>query len=182
MKRGNRASTFRVMAHDPSFTAWGWAVLDLHGNVIRNAAIKTEPAGKKLRIRKGDDRVRRILELSQTLIEIIQEEQVGLMLCELPHGSQNASAAVMIGATAAIVQTIGVALNIPVEWYSEADAKGAVLGKKSAKKQEMIDAICKLYPTVRTTGVKWKDEAVADALAIHYVATKKSEILKFLRG
>jgi Holliday junction resolvasome RuvABC endonuclease subunit len=86
----------------------------------------------------------------------------------------------MMGITSAVPQALGDALNIPVEWYSEGDAKKALLNKRSAAKQEIIDAIGELYQ-VDWTGVKYRDEAIADALAIHYVAQLNSQAIKMMK-
>lgn len=169
---------FRVLTNDPSLTAWGWAVLNHQGRVLQAGCIKTAPEQKKRRIRKGDDNMRRISEINHTLKKIIEGYRVNYIVAELPHGSQNASAARMIGMVAGICQTISDWTDIAIDWYSEADAKKAVLGKISSTKQEMIDAVHELYPGWGT-GVKYKDEAIADALAIHYVAMQQSAILKF---
>ena len=168
---------FRILTNDPSFTAWGWAVVDNYGIVENTGCIKTEPESKKRRIRKGDDTIRRISEINFELLKLIRENNISCILSELPHGSQNASAAVMVGAVAAIVQTISDVFGIPVEWYSEQDAKKHMLGKKSATKQEMIDAVSKWYK-VGWKGIKYKDEAVADAMAIYHVARFQSSLLK----
>lgn len=42
----------------------------------------------------------------------------------------------------------------------------------------MIDAMMENYSNWHT-GVKYKDEAIADALAIHFVAMEQSSVLKF---
>jgi len=44
----------------------------------------------------------------------------------------------------------------------------------------MIEAIDRLYE-VEWKKVKYYDEAVADALAVHYVASKQSQVLKMMR-
>lgn len=170
-----------ILTNDPSMTAWGWAVLDWSGNILATGCIKTEPSQKKLRIRKGDSTVRRISEINQALLQVIKEYNVEYILSELPHGSQNASAAVMIGVVAGIVQTFSDTLGIGIEWYSENDAKKCLFNRKSITKQEMINRIEALY-NVPWTGVKYRDEAVADALAIHYTAMQMSSTLKLLKG
>lgn len=179
MKRNIKKKSFPILTNDPSFTAWGWVVID-GMKLITKGTIKTVPLAKKLRIRKGDDTVRRIGEINNILLNTIHEYNVKYILTELPHGSQNASAAVMIGACAAILETISNTLDIPIEWYSEADAKKATLGKTSSTKKEMIDRIKQLYK-VDWTNTKYKDEATADALAVHYVATKQSSTLKLFK-
>lgn len=170
-----------ILTNDPSMTAWGWAIMSYQGEVLLRGCIKTETEGKKRRIRKSDETCRRISEINNTLLSIIKENNVNYILTESPHGSQNASAAVMIGAVAAIMQTISDCLGIGIEFYSEQDSKKCLLGKKSATKQETIDAIDKLY-VVPWFGTKYKDEAVADAIAVYHVASKQSSTLKLLKG
>jgi Holliday junction resolvasome RuvABC endonuclease subunit len=170
-----------ILTNDPSMTAWGWVALDWKGNIIEKGCIKTSGVPKKKRrIRKGDDTVRRVNEINQELLKVIKQYKVDYILSELPHGSQNASAAVMIGIVTGIMQTLSDSLEIGIEWYSEGDAKKCVLGRQSATKGDMIEAINKLYD-VHWTEVGYKDEAIADALAIHYVATKQSSTLKLLK-
>ena len=169
-----------ILSNDPSFTAWGWAVLDWKGNVIDAGCIKTAPEQKKRRIRKSDDTTRRISDIVQILLTLIEQYNVRYLLSESPHGSQNASAAVMIGATAGILQTLADTLDIGIEWFSEGDAKKNALGKLSASKGEMIVAMAKLYD-VPWTKTKYIDEAVADALAIHAVAVRQSSTLKLFK-
>jgi len=166
-----------ILTNDPSFRAWGYAVLDTEGQIFEAGCIKTEPEQKKRRIRKGDDTVRRISEINKTLLEIIRRYNVNYILSELPHGSQNASAAAMIGGVTAVMQTLSDSLGIAIEWYSEADAKKCLSGQRSMTKQATIDCINEYY-RVPWTGKKYKDEAIADALAIYDVAKNYSNIFK----
>jgi len=115
------------------------------------------------------------------LLPIIKEYKVVYILSELPHGSQNASAAVMIGVVAGLIQTISDVLCIGIEWFSEQDAKKNLFNKKSVTKQEMIETISHIYD-VPWTDTKWRDEGIADALAIHYVASKTSSTLKLFKN
>lgn len=170
----------RVLTNDPSFTAWGWAILSGSGKVYKTGCIKTAPEQKKRRIRTSDDRTRRTIEIVQVLIKLIKDYDIQFILSEAPHGSQNAQAAVMIGIVTGVTTTIAECFNIPIEYYSEQDSKKCVLNKRSATKEEMISAISKLYD-VPWTGVSYKDEAVADALAVHYVASKQSQLLKMIK-
>jgi Holliday junction resolvasome RuvABC endonuclease subunit len=169
-----------ILTNDPSLTGWGWAVLDGNDAIIDTGCIKTESQSKARRIRKGDDRVRRISEINHVLIDVIRKYNVQIILSELPHGSQTASAAVMIGITAGIAQTIADCFGLSIEWYSEGDAKNHLLRKRSATKQEIIDAIVIRYQ-VPWTGIKYKDEAVADAMAIYHLAQQKSSVINFMR-
>jgi Holliday junction resolvasome RuvABC endonuclease subunit len=169
-----------ILVCDPSMCAWGYVIIDSNGVVWEAECIKTGAEAKARRIRKGDDRVRRVTEINQELIRIIKEYDVDFIVSELPHGSQNASAAVMIGNVMAMVQTIGDCMDIAVEWYSEGDAKKALLNKRSATKGEVIEAISKIY-TVPWKKVGYKDEAIADAMAIYHLACQHSQTLKYLQ-
>jgi len=81
---------------------------------------------------------------------------------------------------AGILQTLADTLNIPIEWYSEMDSKKALLGKKSASKNETIQAIKKIYPSLVFKNIKYQDEAVADAMSVYYTACKLSPTLKMM--
>lgn len=168
-----------ILTNDPSMTAWGWAVI-YKDQVIDSGCIKTQPDHKKKRIRKSDDTLRRITEINGELARIIKQYDIKYIVSEAPHGSQNASAAVMVGMVAGILQTLADVLNIPIEWYSEMDSKKALLGKKSASKNETIQAIKKVYPTLVFKNIKYQDEAIADAMSVYYTACKFSPTLKMM--
>ena len=168
-----------VLACDPSMRAWGWVVLTPEGIVLDSGCIETLPNTNKTNIRKGDDRIRRISELNVQLLSIIDEHNVRLVVSEQPHGSQSASAAVMIGITAGIMQTICDCFSIPIEWYTEGDAKKAIADKRSVAKDEMIEIAGGLY-SLDWHKTKEKNRAVADALAVHYVAMQQSQMIKMM--
>ena len=173
------SSSVYVLTNDPSFTAWGWSVLDQLGNVVDVGCIKTTPTDAKLRIRKGDDRVRRVGELALEIQKIIKKYNIKYLISELPHGSQNAQAAFLLGAAAAILQTISVFTGISIDWYSEADAKKSVTTEKGISKDRMVQIIAGLYD-VQWTNTKWRDRGIADSLAIYHVAKQESAVLKFI--
>jgi len=172
-------SASTILTNDPSFTAWGWAIVTPAGEVLARGCIKTAPEHKKTRIRVSDDRSRRAGEITRFLLDLIKEWNVGLILSELPHGSQNASAAVMIGIVIGITVGLNVCLDIPTEWYSEQDSKKAVLGKKAATKEDMIEAIDRLYE-MDWFKIKYADEAIADAMAVFHVAKQQSQMIKMM--
>jgi len=179
MKRTTENHPPAILTNDPSFTAWGWAVLTPASKILETGCIKTAPTEKKLRMRKGDDRVRRTKEICMQLLAVIKKYDVSFMVSELPHGSKNASAAIMMGVVVGILEGIACTTGISLDWFSEGDAKISVLGKRSAAKTEMITAIAQLY-TVPWTGVGYKDEAVADSLAVFHVAKEQSSTFALL--
>jgi Holliday junction resolvasome RuvABC endonuclease subunit len=170
----------KILVNDPSITAWGWAVVTLDGRVARineTGCIKTEPDYKKKKIRKGDDTVRRLSVISDVLTEQHEKHNLDWVLSELPHGSQSASAAVMIGAVAGIISSYSSCFNLPVEWYTEGDSKKNLLGRRSASKQATVDAIVEIYGDEWVRDIKYKDQAVADALAVFHVGRSSSQAL-----
>ena len=177
MKRGD--SKNYILAFDPSITAWGWVVLEPNGKVVDFGCFKTSPENKVRKIRKGDDTVRRIGEILEHFIKVIDQYRIRLIVTEMPHGSQNASGAQMIGICLGLVASLGKMYEIPVEWYTEGECKKNALNKRSATKKEMIEAMDKFYD-VPWKGVKYHDEAVADAISIYHMARSESSILKFL--
>ena len=173
----NQKTKHSILCCDPSMTAYGWSIIDWDGNWVDGGCIQTKKENKLRNIRKGDDDVRRVSEINRELLEKINTYKVSFMIAELPSGTQSAAAATMLGMAKGLTQTIGDSLQVPIEWFSEGDSKKAALGKISATKQEMIDAMGKLYNVRWGTYKNW-NEAVADATAMHNCAMKLSPILK----
>ena len=169
-----------ILSNDPSITAWGYAVVTVSGEVLETGCIKTAPDNTKKNIRKADDRIRRISEINRTLLQAIKKHNVGYILSEAPHGSQSAVAAIMIGMVSGMAQTMSDCLEIPVEFHPEGDVKKYVLGKRSAAKDEMIQAM-KRDIGFDPCGTKYIDEAVADALGVYMTAIGTSEALKLAK-
>lgn len=173
------SKTPTILCCDPSFTAWGYAVVDIECRLYDSGKIKTEPKSHKLKIRKGEDRVRRILEILVPLNDLIEKHNICLIVSELPHGSQNANASIMIGVVTGILQTMSYFMDIPIEWYDQGEAKKLLLGKREGEKEEIIEVISEMYPE-REWGQwrkKGEDEAIADSLAIYELAREESPVL-----
>lgn len=181
MKRTKKIKyNFPVLTLDPSLTAFGYAIVDGY-QVIESGCIKTKPSNKVLKIRKGDDRIRRISELLNVFQILFEKYPIKYIVSEQPHGSQSASAATSLGMMLGIVQTMAVFMNVNVEWYSENESKRCILYKNEATKQEMVDAVrAKQYTGWfrEGNGKKAINEAVADAIAVYHVALKNSFVIK----
>lgn len=174
-----RGKGVRILSLDPSLTATGWAVLQ-NDVVLSVGCIKTETSGKRSRVRKSDDRMRRVSEINKVLCEVIHTNHIQYIVSELPHGSQSAVAAIALGLICGTIQGIADSLDIGLEWFSEGDSKRGLLGKASATKCETIQAVSKYY-TVPWTNVGYRDEAVADAISVYHVAKQQSPTIKFLK-
>ena len=173
-------NSYNILTNDPSICAWGWAVITLEGRILEKGCVKTEPDTKKKNLRKTDDRFRRITEINRVLLAAIIKHDVKYITSEAPHGSQSAVAAVMIGMTAGMIQTIADTLDIPIEHYSEGEVKKFMLSKRAAVKNEMIQAVRERI-SVHFTGTKYIDEAVADALGVYLTAMASSPTLKAMK-
>jgi len=182
MKRTrNKKPTFNVLCLDPSLKAFGLAVVSLPKEKVRHGeCIKTENNSNKLRIRKGDDRMRRVAEIMNRVKDIIDEYSINYIVSELPHGSQSAVAATALGLVSGAVQSMAIALDLGLEWYSEADCKKALLGKNSATKIETVNKI-KIKYEVSWPKAMYKQEAIADSLAVYYVAQRNSHVIKAMK-
>lgn len=168
-----------ILSNDPSLTAWGWIIAGFDGVIHDAGCIKTTSEHKKRRIRKGDDTVRRLGVICNALLGKMKVHGVEYVLSELPHGSQSASAAMMIGATTGIMQALSQAKGLGVEWYSENDVKKHLFGRKSVTKDAMRERIAELYD-VPWTGVKYRDEAIADAIGVYDTARSHSPALQMM--
>lgn len=171
------------MTNDPSFTHWGYAVIDENDQVITSGCVKTSPQAKKRRIRVGDDNVRRVNEIVYQLKTIIEKHNVVHILTELPHGSQSYKGATMIGRVEGIVETISVFTGIGVEWYSEGDVKKHLFGKSSVPKEMIQDEVRRQFGGKMQgwTNTAANDEHVADALGVYLTAKTQSSMLKFIK-
>jgi len=181
MERTKKPQEPTIIAFDPSFTGWGWAVISLDEEVIASGCIKTEPLYSKLKIRKGDDTNRRINELNQELLEAMKVNNVKAIVSEQPHGSQNASAAKMIGIVLGMIQTYADIFEMPIEWYSEGDCKKCTLGKRAATKEETIVKMTELYNISINHLPKYQKEAIADAMQVYHTAKMTGTLIKMLK-
>lgn len=172
----------KVLANDPSIRGWGWVVLQFkngRSRILDSGCIRTKSEHKKRRIRKADDTVRRLNIISEELVKIQKAHNLDWVLSELPHGSQSASASKMIGAVAGICSAFATCFNLPIEYYSEGDAKKCLSGKRSLTKEDTIKLISEIYGSNWQHQYKYQNEAVADALAIFHVAKNSSQALIF---
>lgn len=175
-----------VLAVDPSLTAFGWAVVPVKTPTIvyLSGCIKTKSSDKKLKIRKGDQRIARVQIINKNLLDLIREIDIVLIVAEQPHGSQSAGAAVSLGLMIGILQTLSDSFDLPIEWYSEHEAKKFNLQNHKVTKLEMIEAMSSIFSNWHLPGYGNKaiNEAVADSLAVYNTALFYSPLLKYLKN
>ena len=147
--------------------------------------IQTKPSGKKSQVRKGDDLIRRVAEINSKLIDIFKTFNIQLIVSELPYGYSSKKASLMVGIVSGVLQTIADFKGIPLEWYSEKDAKSARGLTSPCPKDKVMESMSERYGLrfeYKTNNERTRQEAMADAMLIYHCATVHSPFLAHLRG
>ncbi len=179
----------KILAFDPSFTAWGWAVVEVNGDndrLVDCGTIRTKKGEKKLGLRVADDDLRRVQELFTELERIWKMYDPAGIVTEVSGGAQSARASRTIGMTEGILGSFIVAKMAPAEFYTAMEAKKAATGIRNASKEQIGVSVRahfgllhfgdKLIPKTP----KACREAVCDALAV-FMASKQGNVYRGLR-
>ena len=177
-----------VLGMDPSMRNWGLAFshLDLNDGVLDTptlSLVKTaeEPKGKQVRMNSYD------IEAAQTLYGNILPVALNakVVFVEVPVGSQSAAAMKGYGMCIGILGALR-AQGIPFIEVSESEAKVVMTGKRTAKKEEMIEAARIWYPKAN-----WpihagkisaaKAEHMADAIAAIHAGVKTQQFQNLMK-
>ncbi len=151
-----------ILALDVAFANLGWAIL-VQGEPVVWGTIATEKTRKR-GVLASDDYARRCAETASQLNEIIYAHDPKGIVGEFPSGSQNATAAKLLGGAGGIVVAVATCNNLPCEWITEGDSKKAALGKRSAAKEEVMEWVKAKYPDLHWPKTKKAFEHVADAI------------------
>ena len=171
----------RILTMDPSLRAWGWAKIleegecgcfdeSLTAEVIDQGVIKTQKP-KNLPIIKG--RLQSAKEIAERLVALIDDFWPCIVLAEDPTGSQHANDAASQGICQGIIAGICEARRIPYWTCSPLQARQALGLKPPTTKAHVVNTIGNLLPDLKWSGVKYVDEAVADALAVSVAWRRK---------
>lgn len=164
-------SVIRVAGLDGSLRNFGVAIaeVDLETLDIRILSLHLNETknDKTKKIRKSSDLFERAKSLHYGVIE--QTAGCRLMIGEIPSGGQSYDAVIGFG----IVIGIYSSLPIPMLEVSPTEAKKAVVGTRTASKEEMIEWAFKTYPNAPWLTMKrggevvpvLKNEHLADACA-----------------
>jgi len=134
-----------ILCLDPSFTHFGCTVHDCYGNVIDAGTIVTAKTKKKL-LRVADDDVQRITIITGKLSALMDHHGIEGVLSELPpSNSKSAAGAKGLGIAVALLVALVTERSLPIEWATPDEVKKALTGKKTASKEEMMTAACKLH-------------------------------------
>lgn len=173
-----------ILALDPSFTAWGWAVIEVNGDndrLVDCGTIRTKPEEKKRGLRVADDDLRRVQELFTELERIWKKYDPVGIVTEVSGGAQSARASRTIGMTEGILGSFITAKMAPAEFYTAMEGKKAATKNRKASKEDVLMAMRahfgdKLIPR-KPRACR---EAVGDALAV-FMASKQGNVYRGLR-
>jgi Holliday junction resolvasome RuvABC endonuclease subunit len=172
-----------ILSFDPSITEFGLAIIN-SDTIIDAECIKTNPGHSEHNITKSRDKARRASKIVKRILDVLCHHRIKTIVSELPQGSQSAPAADCLGMARSIVQTIADCYSKQIIWVKQHDSKMTMVGKSDAEKHEMIDAVDNSdinFPELGDpkdgapwTGIKYRDEAIADAVAV-YITAKNHE-------
>ena len=181
----------RILSLDASLCSTGWTVYESDGkkwSLIDSGVISTQSEAKKKKIYKGDDMTRRLREIIEGLLHLLETHDPKAVCCEMFVGSQNASAASALSSAKAIVVTLCMIQRRPLLEVTPDDVKIALYGDKTASKRQMKDAACKLYPELKeqyhvsktsNDGYTGKFEHVADSVGV-FKAVRNTPTIQLL--
>lgn len=121
-----------------------------------------------------------VMQMASEIILFIRINNVERMIVELPSGGAKSSRAVrLMGMASAMIATISTFFDIPIEFFTPREIKMAAVGKPKAEKDEIMDAMSKLFPIL--VGIpKCRKEHIADACAC-MIAAKDGTMVRNIR-
>ena len=161
-----------VLSLDQALTNTGWTVFGKDKKMRGHGVIKTTNDKKKRRLGDMDDKSRRIRDIVDALIGIVERFNCTQIICEEYAGfSQSKSAADALATARTIVVCLSKFMDIHLSYIPPCDAKECLTGNHKATKDQMCDAagakykwFRKSYPSTRSkSGWVGEAEHVADA-------------------
>jgi crossover junction endodeoxyribonuclease RuvC len=176
-----------IVGIDPGFASLGYAVLVLgqgKPRVVRFGVFTTQKTAKKQKVLTVEDNVRRAMDIARCLRDLATcAPRTVAIAAEAISFPRSSSVAAKVALTWGAIASLSEAANIPVLQASPQQVKAAVCGVKSATKEEVQDAVLKLYPEIaalRKGIVKGQWEHPHDALAVAHLMLK-SHVVQMLR-
>lgn len=172
-----------VLGIDSGLATFGLSAVELTPESERLVFVDiltTEPSPKKLNVLASDDLARRVRELAKALREKIQAYSPGAIALESPSWPRNAGAAAKMGASFGMVYAMAQEYRLPIVQASPQAIKKAVVGNKSASKDEVICAIERRFPDVAWPSRAALWEHGADAIGV-VVACLGTDVLQMAR-
>jgi len=147
------SSTKKVLAFDPSFSAFGWVLID--GTNQTYGVIKK---------RKGETPITFSMRLALELAPLIA--QANIVVSEKPYGSKSSRALEALSFCKGLI--IGLCVEKPLFFYSAVSCKKAATGDSNADKNKIVQWAFSNYPNIMgKIKSKYAQEAISDALTVY---------------
>ena len=145
----------RVIGLDPGLRVTGWGIVDSDGSRLRHVA------NGALRSDDGLDVARRLVQLRQGLIAVLEEHAPQEAAVEATLVNKNPSSTLKLGIARGVVLVTPAEAGLPVTEYLPMIVKKAVVGTGHADKVQVADMVARLLP-----GQEIASQDAADALAV----------------
>jgi crossover junction endodeoxyribonuclease RuvC len=157
-----------VLGVDPGFASLGLAAVELAGDVrpLEAWVVRTEPSSRKRAVRASEDNVRRCVELATALEAAVTRWKPVALAAETMSWPRNAGAAAKVALAWGVLVALAHRHGLPLVQASPPDVKRALLGRKSAAKEEMIAEVERRWPELELPSQVTLQEHAADAVAV----------------
>lgn len=133
-----------ILAIDPTFSNFGYALLNEKLEVA-DVGVWTTKRDTNKKTRVSDDDSFRTQQLARQIGEYVINKNIRGIMGERPSGAQTAMALKSFCTANTIVDCISALMGLPVEWCTPGETKMGFVGRKSAGKKEIMDAVAKYY-------------------------------------
>ncbi len=165
-----------LLSMDVGFKSLGWVLFE-QGSPKACGVIRTEKSAKKT-VRTADDNAERAAKIARELRELIERHGVKACVGELPSGgAQSARAISQMSMAVAVVAAVTELSALPTEWCTPGDVKKAMIGRKDASKDEIMEEAKRRYPSLSVGLPKASFEHIADAVGA-YEALKNNNLVR----
>jgi Holliday junction resolvasome RuvABC endonuclease subunit len=157
-----------AIAIDPSYTNTGYVVFDTGRKSLKETGnIRTKAEAKKRGIYVADDQARRITDITDGMVALIEKYRPSVFYIEtVSGGAKSSKAAVGLAIAKSFTTIIPRIFGIPVVWISAGDVKKKMTGDSNASKEAVADAVRKRFPTKKWSTVATVVEHQLDAAAV----------------
>lgn len=145
----------RLMGIDPGLRFMGWGIVDVEGNRLRHVADGV------LATQSGDDVPRRLCDLHEGLMRLIQQYGPAEAAVEETYVNRNGSSTLKLGYARGVALLVPALAGLSVHEYGAMAVKRAVVGTGAATKEQVSMMVRRLLP-----GAEVRRADASDALAI----------------
>lgn len=166
-----------ILSLDPSFRAFGWALIDETNNTIVKCgkisvdknATKTTYKSKILTNYMNDQVM--IKKITSTLDELIKDNNIKLIYTEIPIGSRSARASECLAMVKSLVVGVASLNNCFINPLAPGTIKASLTKNSQATKEDIYQEVIKKFPNLSNflIGKVSKDTkyAISDAIAAY---------------